>query len=83
MQKKLMAYAKAIDENTFNLKVLGISDIGTIVTIFSNNHKVLMTDEIQETFGFSKNYYLKHLIVNQVYLKVENAKGNSKYLYFA
>lgn len=76
-----MAYAKEIDKNTFNLKVLGITHPGTIITIFSNNHKVLMRDEIQETGGFSKNYHLKHLMVDQVYLKVENAKGKSKYSY--
>ncbi|WP_339925565.1 DUF3244 domain-containing protein [uncultured Cyclobacterium sp.] len=82
VETKLMAYAKAVDKNTFNLKVLGVSDPGTMVTIFSNNHKVLMKDEIQETGGFSKNYHLKHLILGQVYLKVEDAKGKSKYLYF-
>jgi len=32
-----------------------------------------MRDEIQETGGFSKNYHLKHLKVDQVFLKVEKA----------
>ncbi|WP_146947582.1 DUF3244 domain-containing protein [Cyclobacterium qasimii] len=81
-ETKLMAYAKAVDKNTFNLRVLGVADPGTIVTIFNNNHKVLMRDEILETGGFSKNYHLKHLILKQVYLKVENAEGVSKYLHF-
>jgi pyruvate/2-oxoglutarate/acetoin dehydrogenase E1 component len=78
---KAIENRKEIDKNTFNLKVLEITDPGTIITIFSNSHKVLMTDEIQETGGFSKNYHLKHLIVDQVFLKAENAKGKSKYLY--
>ena len=81
-EKKLMAYAEAVDVNTFNLKVLGVAEPGTIVTIFSNNHKVLMRDKILETGGFSKNYHLKHLILKQIYLKVENAEGISKYLHF-
>ena len=76
-----MAYAKPIDEKSFNLKVLGLTDPGTEVTIFRTDHKVLLKDKIQEEGGFSKNYRLKFLKLHQVYLKVEN-EGKKKFLYF-
>jgi hypothetical protein len=82
VEKKLMAYAKAIDENTFNLLVVGVTDPGTKVTIYCNDHKVLTTDEIQELGSFSKNYHLKYMKLNEIYLRVKNAEGKTKYLYF-
>ncbi|AKP51038.1 DUF3244 domain-containing protein [Cyclobacterium amurskyense] len=82
VEKKVMAYAKAIDENSFNLRVLGITEPNTKVTIYSDNHKVLLKDEITEMGGFSKNYHLKYLKLSKIYLKVENAEGKSKFLYF-
>ena len=81
VEKKLLAYAKPIDDNSFNLKVLGLTDPGTEVTIYRTDHKVLLKDKIQEEGGFSKNYKLKFLKLHQVYLKVEN-EGKKKFLYF-
>ncbi|WP_162342636.1 T9SS type A sorting domain-containing protein [Cyclobacterium salsum] len=81
VEKKLLAYTEIIDPKTFTLKVLGIEKPGTEVTIFDNSHTKIATDVIQETGGFAKNYHLKFLKVEEVYLQVKDAEGRIKYLY--
>jgi hypothetical protein len=81
-EKKLMAYVKTIDENSFELMMVGVAEPGTKVTVYSSDHKVLTIDEINAVGSFTKNYHLKYMALKNVYLKVQNAKGKSKYLYF-
>ncbi len=81
VEKKLLAFAKIIDQNTFTLKVLGIEKPGTKVAIFDNRNTKIATDVIQETGGFAKNYRLKFLKLEEVYLRVKDAEGRIKYLY--
>jgi hypothetical protein len=82
VEKKLMAYVKTIDENSFELLMVGVAEPGTKVTVYSSDHKVLNIDKIDEVGSFTKNYHLKYMALENVYLKVQNAKGKSKYLYF-
>ena len=82
VEKKLMAYVKTIDENSFELMMVGVDEPGTKVTVYSSDHKVLTIDEINAVGSFTKNYHLKYMALKNVYLKVQNAKGKSKYLYF-
>jgi len=82
VEKKLLAYAKPIDDKTFSLKVLGVEKAGTVVTIFDKSGKKIKTDKIQAVGGFVKNYHLKFMKLEEVYLQVRNADGKIKYLYF-
>lgn len=81
VEKKLMAYAKIIDNKTFTLKVLGVEKPGTEVTMFDNSHTKIATDVIQETGAFAKKYHFKFLKLEEVYLRVKDAEGRIKYLY--
>lgn len=82
VEKKLLAYVKPIDAKTFSLKVLGVEQAGTEVTIFDHSGKIIGRDNIQETGGFSKKYHLKFMKLEEVYIKVLSADGKIKYLYF-
>ncbi|SHN20907.1 protein of unknown function [Cyclobacterium lianum] len=82
VEKKLMAYAKPLDERTFSLTVLGVEKPGTEITIFDESGKRIATDEVRNTGGFSKNYHLKFMKLDEVYVRVRNADGKIKYLYF-
>lgn len=82
VEKKLLAYVKPIDPKTFSLKVLGVEQAGTEVTIFDKSGKKIATDNIQEIGGFSKQYHLKFMKLEEIYLRVISADGKIKYLYF-
>lgn len=82
IEKKLLAYAKPVNANTINLKVVGIEKPGTNVVIYSQDHKKIASDKIHILGGFEKNYVLKNFKTKDVYMKVSDTDGKIKYLYF-
>ncbi|MEX0882938.1 MAG: hypothetical protein WDZ72_05635 [Cyclobacteriaceae bacterium] len=82
VEKKLLAYGKALDPHTLMLKVAGIEKPGITVTLFDQNHDKLASDKIHVLGSFSRNYVLKNLRADEVYMKVMDAEGKHKFLYF-
>lgn len=81
-EKRLLAYGKALDDHTINLKVEGIEKPGISVTLFDQNHEKVASDNIQVVGSFSRNYLLKNLRTDEVYMRVMDAEGKHKFLYF-
>ncbi len=82
VEKKLLAYGKIINNNTIALKVVGIEKPGTAITFYDKFHKKIASDKVNVLGGFSRNYVLKNFNSSDVYVKVVNAEGKTKYLYF-
>ncbi|MBC6366016.1 hypothetical protein [Algoriphagus sp. AK58] len=79
----LAAYGKKIDDGTINLTVVGLDEPGVDVQIRHGvTNQLIFSEEIQESEGFRKNYKLKGVSPEEVYVKVTDAHGRSKALYF-
>ena len=79
----LMAYGKIIDDETVNIAVIGLDEPGVEVEIRSiESNKLIHEEEIDQAEGFRKNYKLKGLSPEDVYIQVTDAKGRSKTLHF-
>lgn len=79
----LAAYGKIVDDETINLSVVGLDEPGVDVEIRSSeNNKLIYEEEINQSEGFRKNYKLKGLSPEDVYIQVTDSKGRSKTLHF-
>jgi hypothetical protein len=79
----LAAYGRIIDDETINLSVLGLDEPGVDVEIrYAENNKLIHEEEIEQAEGFRKNYKLKGIAPEDVYIQVTDSKGRSKTLYF-
>lgn len=79
----LMAYGKMIDDQTVNLVVIGLDEPGVHVEIRSQEtNKPIHQEEISQPEGFEKNYKLKGVSPEDVYIYLKDTKGRSKTLYF-
>lgn len=79
----LMAYGKALDENTLKLTVVGLLEPGVEVKVFSSGSgKLIYQEEIDQPEGFSKNYSFDGAKSSDVYMEVKDVKGRSKTLFF-
>lgn len=79
----LMAYGKIIDDETVTIAVVGLDEPGVEVEIRSTeSNKLIHEEEIDQAEGFRKNYKLKGLSPEDVYIQVTDAKGRSKTLHF-
>jgi hypothetical protein len=79
----LMAYGKIVDESTLSLVVIGLDEPGVLVEIRSQEtNKSIHREEIAEPEGFRKNYKLKGVSPEDVYLYLKDSKGRSKSIYF-
>jgi hypothetical protein len=79
----LAAYGKKIDQETINLTVVGLDEPGVDVEIrHSISNKVIFAEEIDSEEGFRKNYKLKGVSPEEVYVKVTDSHGRTKALYF-
>jgi hypothetical protein len=79
----LMAYGKIIDEETVTLTVIGLEEPGVEVEIRNaQTNKLIHSEAINEPEGFRKNYRLKGVSPDEVYLSVVDAKGRSKTIQF-
>ncbi len=82
VQKKLLAYTKVKNDNTVNLKVVGIEKPGVKVTFFDQSHRRITTDKVEVAGGFTKDYILKNRKLKEVYMEVRDQDGKSKIFYF-
>ncbi|MBN3518905.1 T9SS type A sorting domain-containing protein [Algoriphagus lutimaris] len=82
-QLPLMAYGKAIDDNTINLSVIGLTKPGVKVEIHSASSGELIHEEfINQPEAFKQDFYLKNLKADEVYLELTDALGRSRTLFF-
>lgn len=79
----LVAFGKVLDDATLNLIVVGLQEPGVQVEIRSEStNKPIYKEEISQPEGFEKNYKLKGVSPEDVYLYVKDSKGRSKTIYF-
>ncbi|WP_373398822.1 hypothetical protein V8V91_03700 [Algoriphagus halophilus] len=79
----LMAYGKAIDDNTINLSVIGLTKPGVKVEIHSASSGELIYEEfIDQPEAFKQDFTLKDLKADQVYMELTDALGRSRTLFF-
>lgn len=81
--RKLLAYAKKVDKQTVEVKVVGIEKPGVKVAFFEEaTHRRISSDYVTEPAGFSKNYRFVKLDLEKVYMVVTDAEGRSKVFHF-
>jgi len=79
----LMAYGKILDGETINLVVIGLDEPGVQVEIRSEeNDNTIHQEEVSQSEGFKKNFKLKGVSPEDVYIFVSDTKGRSKTIYF-
>ncbi|UJP64112.1 DUF3244 domain-containing protein [Mongoliitalea daihaiensis] len=78
----LMAYAKPIDEASFKLTVIGLEKPGTDIQILDEYGKKVHQESVTAVGGFSRVYQLKQLSLENLRVKVRDADGRVKNLYF-
>ncbi|MFD2201144.1 DUF3244 domain-containing protein [Shivajiella indica] len=78
----LMAYGKAIDDDSIKLTVIGLEEPGVKVEITDSKGKNLHIDKIDEPEAFSRVYSFKNIDVKDVSITVTDNKGRVKNLYF-
>ncbi|MDP2039583.1 MAG: hypothetical protein Q8S14_00885 [Algoriphagus sp.] len=79
----LMAYGKVMDDQTLNLTVIGLEEPGVNIEIRHEvTNKLLHKEKISQAEGFRKNYKLRGVSPEDVYLNVTDTKGRSKSIYF-
>ena len=79
----LMAYGKALNENTVRLAVVGLLDPGVNVKVYSaDSGKVIYEEQIDQPEGFTKNFSFTGFNSDDVFMEVKDIKGRVKTLYF-
>jgi len=79
----LVAFGKEIQGNSINLTVVGLEEPGVEVTLrYAETDRVILQEEIYQPEGFRKNYKLKGVSPEDVYVQVTDVKGRSKTIYF-
>lgn len=79
----LMAYGKAVDDNTINLSVIGLTKPGVKVEIHSANSGELIYEEyINQPEAFKQDFSLKNLKADEVYMELTDALGRSRTIFF-
>ncbi|SDZ54588.1 MULTISPECIES: hypothetical protein [Rhodonellum] len=78
----LMAYGKSLDDSTIRLAVIGLEIPGVTVEIIDGQGKKVFKEEIAQPEGFTKIYHLDNLTTKDIHLRVTDAKGRTKTLYF-
>lgn len=78
----LMAYGKSLDEKTIRLAVIGLEIPGVIVEIMNSEGNQVFKEEIAQPEGFTKIYHLDNLSTKDISMRVTDAKGRTKTLYF-
>ena len=79
----LVAFGKAIDNETISLTVVGLTEPGVEVEIRSaKTDRKIYVEHIDQEDGFKKQYSLRGVDSDEVYVKVTDALGRVKNLYF-
>ncbi|WP_373520590.1 DUF3244 domain-containing protein [Aquiflexum sp.] len=77
----LVAYGKAIDNDSFKLSVIGLDQPGVQVEIFDQKGRTIFTENINQAEGFTKVYHLDNLTTKDVSIKLTDKIGRTKNLY--
>ncbi|MDN3668702.1 hypothetical protein QWY93_05105 [Echinicola jeungdonensis] len=78
----MVAYGKVKDRYTINIMVLGIEEPGTQVDIFDNDNCRIGSDWVNVSEGFTRDYHFKHIEARDIYFRIKDSQGRTKYLYF-
>lgn len=79
----LMAYGKTVNEATVSLSVIGLKVPGVNVKIFSaENGKLIYEEYISEPEAFKKDFALKGVQSDDIYMEVNDAQGRKRTLFF-
>ncbi len=78
----IVAYGKVKDQHTINIMVLGIQEPGTQIDIFDNDNCKIGSDKVEVKDGFTRDYRFKHIEAKDIYFRIKDAQGRTKYLYF-
>ena len=79
----LVAFGKTIDDETISLTVVGLTEPGVEVEIRSaKTDRKIYVEHIDQEDGFKKQYSLRGVDSDEVYVKVTDALGRVKNLYF-
>lgn len=83
VEKKLLAYAKVLNNQTVRVKVVGIEKPGVKVVFFEERtHRKVASDFVKEPAGFARNYRLAKINLDEVYMEVTDALGRKKVFHF-
>ena len=79
----LVAFGKVIDDETVQLAVVGLEELGVNVVIRSaETNKLIHSEQVDQAEGFRKNYKLKGMDPKDVYIQVTDTRGRSKSFHF-
>lgn len=79
----LMAYGKVVDENTVSLAVVGLTEPGVEVKVYSSESgKVIYEETIDQAEGFRKDFSFKGMNSEDVYLEVKDTLGRTRTIFF-
>ncbi|EAZ82609.1 hypothetical protein [Algoriphagus machipongonensis] len=79
----LMAYGKTVNDATVSLSVIGLTVPGVNVKIFSaENGKLIYEEYISEPEAFKKDFALKGVQSDDIYMEVNDAQGRKRTLFF-
>ncbi len=79
----LVAFGKALDEETVRITVIGLTEPGVNIEIRDEvSNKLIFSESIDQEEGFRKNYALRGVEAKDIYVKVTDSKGRIKNLYF-
>ncbi|UCS95076.1 DUF3244 domain-containing protein [Echinicola marina] len=81
-ERPIVAFGKVVDNHTINLTVLGIEKPGTQVDIFDESNQVIATDKVKVKDGFERDYRVSNRKVEGLYIRIKDAQGRKKYIYF-
>lgn len=83
VEKKLLAFAKKLDNHTVQVKVIGLEKPGVKVAFFEEaTHRKISSDYVTEPAGFARNYKFVKLNLEEVYIEITDLDGKSKVFHF-
>ena len=83
VEKKLFAHAEKVDNQTVQVKVVGIEKPGVKVVFFEEaTHRKISSDYVTEPAGFARNYRFVELDLEEVYMEITDSEGRSKVFHF-
>jgi len=79
----LMAYGKIVDDNTVNLSVIGLTEPGVDIKVFSSaSGKVIYEEYVDQPEAFKKDYSFKDMNSEEIYLEVTDNLGRTRTIFF-
>lgn len=81
VEKPLVAYGKFKDRNTVTLLVAGLEKPGVTVEIYNESNQKINSERLEVKEGFSRDYKFIHQKPDNIYFKIKDAQGRTKYVY--